>query len=83
MNAIMGYLVTGVKIEDGQTYYAKYFSPSTLNKVLFSLDGIHPNPRGYALITNEIMKVINAHYKSNLPLLVPGNFPGVTIKASN
>lgn len=83
MNAIMGYLVTGVKVEDGQTYYANYFSPATINKVMFSLDGVHPNARGYALVTNEIMKVINKHYKSNLPLLVPGNYPGVTIKSSN
>lgn len=32
----------------------------------FSLDGVHPSPRGYALIANEFIKVINAKYGSNL-----------------
>ena len=32
----------------------------------FSLDGIHPSPRGYALIANKFIKAINAKYGSNL-----------------
>jgi hypothetical protein len=32
----------------------------------FSLDGVHPSPRGYALIANEFIKAINAKYSSNL-----------------
>jgi hypothetical protein len=32
----------------------------------FSLDGIHPSPRGYALIANEFIKAINVKYGSNL-----------------
>lgn len=32
----------------------------------FSLDGVHPSPRGYALIANEFMKEINEKYGSNL-----------------
>ncbi|MFM9826182.1 SGNH/GDSL hydrolase family protein [Flavobacterium sp.] len=32
----------------------------------FSLDGFHPTPRGYALISNEFIKAINAKYGSNL-----------------
>ena len=31
----------------------------------FSLDGIHPTSRGYALIANEMLKVIDATYGSN------------------
>lgn len=83
MNAVMNYLVTGIRVEDGQVYTANYFNGQNINKVMFSLDGIHPNPRGYAFVANEVIKVINHHYKANLPLLVPGNYPGVTIKASN
>lgn len=33
----------------------------------FSLDGVHPTGRGYALIANEFAKAINAKYGSNLP----------------
>ena len=32
----------------------------------FSTDGVHPSPRGYALIANEFIKAINAKYGSNL-----------------
>lgn len=84
MNAILRYLTGGIRLGDGQWYTADYFKGTgNMNKVLFSLDGVHPNPRGYAFVANEIVKVINEHYKSNLPMLVPGNYPGVTIKASN
>ena len=34
---------------------------------LFSLDGVHPNPRGQALIANEFTKAINAVFGSTLP----------------
>ncbi len=35
----------------------------------FSLDGVHPTPRGYALIANEFSKAINTKYGSNLPMV--------------
>jgi len=46
----------------------------------FSLDGVHPSPRGYALIANEFMKAINATYGSTFrpvdlslyPIQIPG-----------
>ena len=45
----------------------------------FSLDGVHPNARGYALIANEFMKAIDATYGSNFEasgnLLDVGDFP--------
>ncbi|MBG6110868.1 lysophospholipase L1-like esterase [Flavobacterium sp. CG_23.5] len=33
----------------------------------FSLDGVHPSPRGYALIANAFSAAINAKYSSTLP----------------
>lgn len=84
MNAIMNQLVSGLRIETGQIYTANYFSGSTTEgQVLFSLDGVHPNARGYAVIANEIIKVINAKYKSNLPLHHPSYFPGINIVPVN
>jgi hypothetical protein len=45
----------------------------------FSLDGIHPTARGYALLANEFMKAIDATYGSNFEasgnLLNVGNYP--------
>lgn len=84
MNAIMNQLVTGLRIETGQLYTANYFSGSaTEGLVLFSLDGVHPNARGYAVIANEILKVINEFYNANLPLHNPSYFPGINIVPSN
>lgn len=84
MNAIMNRLVSGLQIETGQVYTANYFNGSaTEGLVLFSLDGVHPNARGYAVITNEIIKVINQHYRANLPLHNPSYFPGINIVSSN
>ena len=40
----------------------------------FSLDGVHPSPRGYALIANEFMKSINAKYGSNLKAVDLGKY---------
>ena len=31
----------------------------------FSLDGVHPNSRGYALIANEMLKALDLTYGSN------------------
>ncbi|HBK82961.1 MAG TPA: G-D-S-L family lipolytic protein [Flavobacterium sp.] len=84
MNAILTILVSGLKSENGTIYTANYFSGGTSEfKVLFSLDGVHPNARGYAVIANEIIKTINTHYKSNIPFLNPNNFPGTTILLNN
>ncbi|MBR9913220.1 MAG: G-D-S-L family lipolytic protein [Algicola sp.] len=41
----------------------------------FSLDGVHPNSRGYALIANEFMRAIDVTYGSNFE--ASGNFVNV------
>jgi lysophospholipase L1-like esterase len=83
MNAILNQLVSGLKVENGQIYTANYFSSATTGVVLFSLDGVHPNARGYAVIANEVIKVINSFYHSKLPLVDPGLYPGATILTTN
>ena len=35
----------------------------------FSLDGVHPSPRGYALIANKFLEAINAKYGATLQLV--------------
>ena len=40
----------------------------------FSLDGVHPSPRGYALIANEFLKEINKTYGSNFKPVDLGNY---------
>jgi hypothetical protein len=40
----------------------------------FSLDGIHPSPRGYALIANKFIEAINTKYGSNLKGVSLGDY---------
>jgi hypothetical protein len=42
---------------------------------IFSLDGLHLTPRGYAALANEMLKTINAKFGSN--------FPGVDLSKKN
>ena len=44
---------------------------------LFSLDGVHPTPRGYAIIANEIVRAINLKYGSTLTGVNANNYRGV------
>ena len=84
MNVILTQLVSGLRAQNGTIYTANYFSGGTSEfKVLFSLDGVHPNARGYSVIANEVIKVINSHYNARLPFLNPNNFPGINIVPTN
>ncbi|UYW00738.1 G-D-S-L family lipolytic protein [Flavobacterium agricola] len=83
MNAIMQQLSTNGIVYSGIKYNANYFSTATVGIVLFSLDGVHPNARGYAFVANEVMKVIEKHYGAKLPEYVPNTFPGATILPTN
>ncbi len=44
---------------------------------LFSLDGVHPTPRGYAIVANEMIRVINSTYGANVPQVNPNDYRGV------
>ena len=83
MNAIMNQLISGLRVDDGQIYTANYFSLQSISTVLFSLDGVHPNARGYAVVANEMIRVINSHYNAKLPMVSAGTYPGATILTSN
>jgi lysophospholipase L1-like esterase len=45
----------------------------------FGLDGVHPTPRGYAIIANEWIRVINAYYGSTVPTVNANNYRGVLL----
>ena len=44
---------------------------------LFSLDGVHLTPRGYAIVANEFINAINAKYGSNIPLANVADYHGI------
>ncbi|MGB5238711.1 MAG: SGNH/GDSL hydrolase family protein, partial [Flavobacteriaceae bacterium] len=64
----------GIMLSDGSVVTDTYATGGG-----FSLDGVHPSPRGYALIANLFIEVINAKYGSNLPGVEPLDFTGLYI----
>ncbi|MBE0647368.1 MAG: SGNH/GDSL hydrolase family protein [Bacteroidales bacterium] len=71
MNTRMKNLEQGI-IWDGIRMNTKFVTGG-----VFSLDGIHPNSRGYALITNYFIDAINAEYGSTVPHVDITKYPGV------
>lgn len=45
------------------------YSTDFITGGMFSLDGVHGTPFGYAVIANEWIKTINAHYGTDIPLV--------------
>lgn len=45
----------------------------------FSLDGVHPTPRGYAYISNLMINAINSTYDASIPRVHVGNYPTITL----
>jgi GDSL-like Lipase/Acylhydrolase len=58
--AAMSQLSTTGIVSNGYTMTSTYVTGNS-----FSLDGVHPSPKGYALIANLFLQAINAKYKSN------------------
>ena len=46
----------------------------------FGLDGVHPTGRGYAVIANEIIDVINTAFDANVHKVDPAQFPTIFLK---
>ena len=46
----------------------------------FSLDGVHPTARGYAVIANEIIDTINTAFNATIPKVDPGTRTTIFLK---
>lgn len=59
------------------------FTTSYITGGVFSYDGVHPSSRGYGIIANEWIKVINQQFAATIPLVDLNTLPGMPIgKAS-
>ncbi|AXG69550.1 GDSL-like lipase/acylhydrolase [Kordia sp. SMS9] len=85
MAVILEELVSGLRTSDGQIYTNNYFDGSSdaLSTAVFSLDGVHPNSRGYAIVADQFIQVINEKYGANVPRVTAGYYPGVTVVPTN
>jgi hypothetical protein len=71
MNAFISTLPAGI------VYDGLKFSTTFVTGGMFSLDGVHPNPRGNAVIANCWIEAINSKFGAKIPLLNVGDYPGV------
>ncbi len=60
----------------GTKLYGVNFSTMFVTGGLFSLDGVHPTSRGYAVLANEFLKAINNKFNSTYPLVDVSTIPG-------
>jgi lysophospholipase L1-like esterase len=68
-NAFMTQLNSGGIVGNGFTLTSTFVTGGA-----FSLDGVHPSPRGYALLANKFVEAINAKYGSNMKGVDLGNY---------
>jgi lysophospholipase L1-like esterase len=71
MNKFFASLQAGMKF-NGVTFGVSFVSGG-----LFSLDGVHGTQRGYAVVANEIIRAINLHYGSTIPVVDVNKYPGI------
>ncbi|MFV8342472.1 G-D-S-L family lipolytic protein [Flavobacterium sp. XS2P39] len=69
-NAIMSQLFNGGIVSNSFTMLSTFVTGGS-----FSLDGVHPSPRGQALLANKFILAINAKYGSNLKGVDLGSYP--------
>ena len=60
-NALMTQIANGGISANGFTVTSAFVTGGG-----FSTDGVHPSPRGYALIANKFIEAVNTKYGSNL-----------------
>ncbi len=72
-NALLNRARTGITV-NGIRFTTQYVTGG-----LFSLDGVHPTNRGYAIVANEFIQVINQKWNANIPLINVSIIPGSLI----
>jgi hypothetical protein len=66
---------------DGYSVAGERFTSEYVAGGLFSLDGVHPTSRGYAIIANEIITLLDQRYGMSIPLVDISSVPGIPAPA--
>ena len=64
---------------NGAFYNGGVLTSTLVTGGAFSLDGVHPSPRGYAFTANTIIDVINTTYNASVPKVDIGTYGTVTL----
>ncbi len=67
--------------ENGYTEFGEHLTADYIAGGVFGLDGVHPGSKGYGVLANEFIKVINTEFNAEIPLInvstIPGSIPVV------
>ena len=74
VNAFLTQVVNGGISFDAGTVTAQFVTGGA-----FSLDGVHPTPRGYAAMANLVIDEVNQTYNATVPKVNIGNYGTVTL----
>ena len=66
-----------MQIKSGMMISGMKFNTSFISGGLFSLDGVHLTPRGYAIVANYFIDGINSYYNATVPKVEISAFPGI------
>lgn len=66
-------------LKSGMVFNGNTFDASFIKGGAFSLDGVHLNGKGYALVANFFIEAINATYGSTLPMVDINKYAGTTL----
>lgn len=75
INAMFG-AIRSKDYAGGSVYGGINFTTTFVTGGLFSLDGVHPTSQAHGIIANEFLKVINAKWGANYPMVDIGKLPG-------
>ena len=64
-------------LNDGFVYNGVSMSAKFVSGGAYSLDGIHLNPKGNALLANVFIRAINKKYKATIPQINALNYPSI------
>lgn len=66
----------------GVSYDAGTLTSTFATGGAFSLDGVHPTPRGYAHLANMMITAINKKYDATIPVVNIGDYSTINVSAS-
>ena len=66
--------------DSGIDYGTGYIDATYATGGGFSLDGVHPTARGYAVIADRIIAAINSGFSANVPAVDPGAYTTIFVK---
>ncbi|QIL76717.1 hypothetical protein [Hymenobacter sp. HDW8] len=72
VNGFFARVASGGIVTNGVNNTAQFITGN-----LFSLDGVHLTPRGYSIVANEMIRIINQQYGASVPTLNANDYPGV------